>query len=212
MPDGKSLSKNGVALAMAHSRCRVRSLSTAAMSEALVVMRAALDRAVSGGSVHACVRLLLDRARGQALFKEAWTEISLQLTSASESSADGSAVVPEARHSFSRAAAASAMAELLLQCTKTAVDDAAMKCVPLVEAAAAALAKPQLNPRLDEQQAEATAADKAIFVAAVCVGRWGQLLTVRAEAEGAAHDANAALEAERGRAAHAAATIDAMRV
>jgi hypothetical protein len=104
------------------------------------------------------------------------------------------------------------MAELLLQCTKTAVDDAAMKCVPLVEAALAALAKPQLRPRLDEQQAEATAADKAIFVAAVCVGRWGQLLTVRAEAEGAAHDANAALEAERGRAAHAATTIDAMRV
>jgi hypothetical protein len=196
MPDGKSLSKNGVALAVAHSRYRIRSLSPAAMSEALVVMRAALDRAVSGIGVHACVRLLLDRARRQALFKEALAEITLQLTSALETSADGGlAGVPEARHSFSRAAAASAMAELLLQCTKTAVDDAALKCVPLVEAASAALA-----------------ADKAIFAAAVCVGRWGELLTVRAEAEGAAHDANAALEAERGLAARAATTIDAMRV
>jgi hypothetical protein len=179
-------------------------------------MRAVLDRAVSGRTVHACVRVFLDRTRGHALFKEAWTEISLQLTSAlvESSTTDGGLKgLLEACHSFSRAAAASAMAELLLQYTETAVDDAAMKCMPLVEAAAAALAKPPLHPQSDEQQAGATtAADKAIFAATVCVGRWGELLTVRAEAEGAAHEANVALEAERGLAARAATTIDAMRV
>jgi hypothetical protein len=99
------------------------------------------------------------------------------------------------------------MAELLLQCVKRAVDDAAMKCVPLVEAAAAALAKPPLRSPSEEQQAGATAADKAIFAAALCVGRWGKLLTVRAEAEEGAHAAFAALAAARDLAARDAARI-----
>jgi hypothetical protein len=210
MPDYKSLSKNAVALAIVHSRCRVRSLSPAATSEALGVVRAALDRAVSGGSVHACVGVLLDRTRRQALFKEVLAEISLQLASASESSADGSAGMPDARHSFSRAAAESAMAEVLLQCTQRAADDAAIKCVPLLKAAV--LAKPPQGFKSDEQPGVATAADKAIFTAAVCVGRWGELLTVLAEAEGAAHAANEALKAARGLAARAAETIGAIRV
>jgi hypothetical protein len=96
---------------------------------------------------------------------------------------------------------------------KRAVDDAAMKCVPLVKAAAEALAARHALSQSNAQHAEGgKAADKAIFAAAVCVGRWGELLTVRAEAEGAAHAASAALEAARELAAHAATTIDAMRV
>jgi hypothetical protein len=157
--------------------------------------------------------MLVDLTRRQALFKEVLEKISVQLTTVfEESSADGLADVPEARHSFSSAAAASAMAELQLHCAKRAVEDAAMKCIPLLKAAAATLAKPPSSrPRSDEQQAGGTAAaDTAIFAAAVCVGRWGELLTVREEAEEAAHAVNAALKAARGLAARAAAIVDAM--
>jgi hypothetical protein len=109
MPAGASLSESGVALAVAHSRCRVQSLSSEAPSEALAVIRVALDRTVSDGSVHACVRALRDWTRRQALFKEVLTRMHQRQSVASESSAGGSAGAPGARHSFSNAAVAKAM-------------------------------------------------------------------------------------------------------
>jgi hypothetical protein len=101
------------------------------------------------------------------------------------------------------------MAGMLLECAEKAVNDAAMKCVPLLGAAAAAqgFEPPFLQ---SDEQAGATATNKAMYAAVVCVGRWGELLTIQAEAEGAAKATGAVLETAREAAARGARTAAAL--
>jgi hypothetical protein len=170
-----------------------------------------VDGIAPNGSPHALFRALKGWETRRTIFAEVLLELSSQpeldrdnmLDSQASNSPDDVCV------SSSRAAVASALAELVQHWAAIAETDAAARCMVLLK---------EITPRAarvtchgDPSEAPPSGDKKAMYAAVVCVGRFSKLRTARAEAEEAVRSAGAALEAARVAAARGAATTATLK-